>query len=1334
MKKLAPIVLSVVLLISSVVQEFFFVKEVSAESPKFHILEIVDSGASKLTLLDNRFQVTKLEMKEFVAERKDIDGLYDAIYIGEGVYHPGLPTLDPDPFSKDPSRINLLTNSNRQASHNTSNVMNDITKLKADEILNNYVYKGLPLVLHSSIQNQPSEPRKQSGKEAILRTTFFKPEIVSLPNVFVIDNVSRFPVDKMVVTKPKINTIVYSTTNGQAAKFNSEVQLKFNLLNGNPEDITANFYIDLDYNNQFTQEEALYSRPLSRLGNQTDGYTISYRLPKGYSGPRFWKVELVDKVGRKEIQTGSFHFQGEKVEIDVLQVLPDNSSGNLVNVLNLIPEKKSNVIETNEFKITIDTIKISDFIKPDSTNNKSFLRINDGRYNMIVFGFKDQYGDQNISTQSAKAVREFVETGQSLFLTHDTFRRDRSTSNNDLLLPSNNWLKNLFDLSGQDYEINAVNKSATLEEKLNDPGKFYLEQNFGRGGVATTTSTRKVNSGLMTEYPYKLNHSVSIASTHSQYFAINLENPNVIPWYNLTSSHRDNEDSWNHYYVYSYNNVTYSGAGHTTNNFTAEEQKLFVNTLYRAFLSANHQPDVAIIEPKIDQKVPSYQDVNITYQIEDLDLVDRYLNTKLYVNNQLVLENNNIPSGSILSHIYQHGLEQDGSIDVRIEVSDKKGAKRVRSQTIAVEGVKADFQLTRQISDSLIKVGSPYKIQYTVNPKELQLTEQQLDTRYIKPIALFDSEIDKKKIGNRVTLFESTDLVNADAISFRGAQSARELGDRVANGIRQDIGSDSITLSELKSKSYSIVNGKNVGPLVHGFDQIGEYETFYLPVIDTSNKITKMAVFTGLEYNGRNGTNAVITAKFMGFFNDFNNKIQLRFSEEFPKGISVGAIRGLNNISIKEKDGITIVEGDIPEIVLTVGLNGKYISQPVQFEITITPIQPGAFDLTSSKVIDKGDITKQYNFPNLRFMAKEGLQSVTVPEKILLFVGGDSHRVPITYDPFTVQEDGIIKEIRWQLLDPNVATLNQGILTGITEGNTKLLIQVEDVFGTVIPSRNEWLIVDIEVINPVINISSPDKVELYVGESASLQVGVQPESARSSLVWQVENDHIARMQENNKTVQGLQAGETNITVIGRNRLGEMVSKTIRVIVKQKVTNLTLNPNEIVLNLGESYNLDHVKVDIFPQDATNKNYQWIKDSNSIIEFIDNRFTAVNPGSSTIKIISDDRNAESSLNVRVKAPLQGIMFNPATIEVKKGSRVKLSSYLKKVPANTTSSIEVLGYKVDKESFASITDFDHLDAKRIGTVMVSVEVKAESSSYTAEMKVKIVDKNGKSDDDLY
>ena len=96
-----------------------------------------------------------------------------------------------------------------------------------------------------------------------------------------------------------------------------------------------------------------------------------------------------------------------------------------------------------------------------------------------------------------------------------------------------------------------------------------------------TTKVDKLNTGQVTQYPFRIDESISVAKTHAQYYQLDMELPRdaegnaqeedkVMVWYTLAAEDGTNNyfsdtasDAINNYYIYSKANVTYTGAGHS---------------------------------------------------------------------------------------------------------------------------------------------------------------------------------------------------------------------------------------------------------------------------------------------------------------------------------------------------------------------------------------------------------------------------------------------------------------------------------------------------------------------------------------------------------------------------------------------------------------------------------------------------------------------------------------------------------------------------------------------------------------------------------------------------
>ncbi|WP_179218784.1 DUF5057 domain-containing protein [Saccharibacillus sp. O23] len=697
---------SIVLALILVSVPFGVWKAMADTEPAYQIkiLEISDNGTFALqTALKTTTNVTvdTMRMKTFVAMRGELNGKYDAIYFGNGAYSPKLPSA----FTSGPSN-------EQRAAHDTAAVMNDITKLKAADVENYYILKGLPVIFNTAIANQTPNGN-----------------LFALYNKYA--SLSNRPSNALFVNDSQLNTVVTNIKNGTAlykqrprVEITSKPQdflnsaskiyttgdtLTFTFNANNVKDfstpVNAKLYASVDKVLPLSNENVVASSTLtSRAG------TLTYKLPQTFSGPVYWKLELTAN-GQSDYAEGAFRVRDKQTVIRVLQVMPSNDASSLLKAANMT----QSYLKTNDYDIQITPVLFSEFNTASTVN--SYANLN-GRYDMIIFGFVDNYNSQTASSltdAAAAGVNAFIKTGQAVMFTHDTMIGDKW----------NPWIKNFQATTGQ----------------------TGLYTNLGLGAPNPSTRTKVVNTGMLTQFPFDLSLPPSntngyvgqIALTHDQYYMLDLEDPTIVPWYNIVSENNDNasykrdsDDSYDHYYTYSKGNVTYSGTGHTNTNFPEWEQKLFVNTMFRAFIGSNHAPSVTVISPTAAETTkPSYlKELVFSYQVDDLDLNDLnvYSSVKFKVNGQYVdnmaIAEKSVPKGTVITEKFTNPLQlKDGKIQIEITARDKQGATAVKTIDLTIQKVSANL-LTERTLDTIpanyeFLTGSTVGMTYKVTPQSI---------------------------------------------------------------------------------------------------------------------------------------------------------------------------------------------------------------------------------------------------------------------------------------------------------------------------------------------------------------------------------------------------------------------------------------------------------------------------------------------------------------------------------------------------------------------------------------------------------------------------------------
>ncbi|MNO17576.1 Bacterial Ig-like domain (group 2) [compost metagenome] len=738
-RKRLLLVLSCLLAVAIAVTAWNMVYNIDAGQTDYpvRLLEITEDGTSQLTSLKaglSDFTVVTMSMKRFVALRDDLDGQYDAVYIGKGTYSPA--TLG-NLKDKDATA--------RSKAMDTSKIQNDITHLRAEDISNLFINKGLYVIFHNqTFINQ----EKAGASKGILYNSFNplrtltpqKSNVLFLNDGGLTDFFAGLKTDSsrlkqrpqlQITNSSQIGNYNPASENGKIYAPGDKLRFNFNVSNtANLEThpLTAKLYINLDKSIAMGEPQVVASAKVT----QANG-TLEYTLPKTYSGLLYWKLEISDPASAqqlKDFERGSIRYRNEQTVVRILQITPADTGTPPESSLKKAVNMKQSYLSNQDYSLDIDVMNMQQFNEYIDTTYKAAHQYGlNGVYDMLLFGFRDEYYSKAIlKSRSIEAVKDFINNShQSVMFTHDTVIN---------LYGDNTWVSNFKDITGQKEPV----------------------VNLGHNAVNPSTKVTPVNDGLLMQYPFFLSEQNAagaqtnilepkVALTHNQYFTLDLEDRNVVPWYNIiseaTKDLRPPDDSWNHYYTYSKGNVTYSGTGHLfgPNSSSGQaifpdwEQKLFVNTMYRAFMGANHAPKITVYTPDSGTVIPSYQDkITVSYSVADLDLKDRSLTTslKLKVNGQELTEpdfsiqNRRVSSEETVTQTFNNPLSEDGTIEIVITAQDDQGAAATPvTIPITIKRVDSSLSISRSQSATTIGKNKTVTIDYSIAPKTLQLSDVQ---------------------------------------------------------------------------------------------------------------------------------------------------------------------------------------------------------------------------------------------------------------------------------------------------------------------------------------------------------------------------------------------------------------------------------------------------------------------------------------------------------------------------------------------------------------------------------------------------------------------------------
>lgn len=644
--------------------------------------------------------IEHVSMPEFIGKIDQLNGKYDVIIIGRNKNNIATPYRDYSAITSGSEYTGGIKSSDGNNLLPTGNYAeNDITKRKAEEIkefiesgqlvyINNSIFTEKNKFQNSNLYKTFSYLHNDTSTEEVNNFVEFNyksntiNENISLENILAKylekdkssqkDIINKRPQIKVENTSGGDTETDYSndnTTNdyvGTAKKRNMKFSVSI------PDNVDDNFavklFLDINGDGVFTEDEC-YRKLTNVPAQQT--YNLSYNIGTQFIGWLGWKVEIENYSGVKSYTTGNVFFKkltlDDIKQVKVLQVSP--SSGLDLKNDTKFKTMLQNFNKKKDYNLNITKITADEF-NSDYGMTKGKLKLN-GFYDMVIIGFSDSYNSKDIKGDALDALQDFVKSGQSVMFTHDTMALRMESPGS----ASVNLTTRFRDFVGQSrfidkYRLDGEKTDAYQEydsdtetykdrviphsDLLDRDGNLLTTNNSivgyalnGRKNITHTTQVYKTNEGLINDFPYKLG-DISVALTHNQWYQLDLEDPDVVPWYNLkydgktksdyykaangsasevkSGSYLNQYDSRNNYYTYSKGNITYSGTGHSS-GYTDDEFKLFINTMIKAERGANHKPDVICNIPNEYDKdddstvnlVPEKSDYSFTVDANDLD-------------------------------------------------------------------------------------------------------------------------------------------------------------------------------------------------------------------------------------------------------------------------------------------------------------------------------------------------------------------------------------------------------------------------------------------------------------------------------------------------------------------------------------------------------------------------------------------------------------------------------------------------------------------------------------------------------------------------------------------
>ena len=151
------------------------------------------------------------------------------------------------------------------------------------------------------------------------------------------------------------------------------------------------------------------------------------------------------------------------------------------------------------------------------------------------------------------------------------------------------------------------------------------------------------------------------------------------------------------------------------------------------------------------------------------------------------------------------------------------------------------------------------------------------------------------------------------------------------------------------------------------------------------------------------------------------------------------------------------------------------------------------------------------------------------------------------------------------------------------------------------------------------------------GDVVTLTATVNPSNASNKNVYWASSDQAVATVDANGKVTAIKAGKTTITVTTEDG-GKTASCSVTVNERiYPVISVTLDKTSVELKKGETVILTAA---VAPKNATNKNVIWSSSDSSTAKVENGVVTAVESGTATITVTTEDGNLKASCVVTVK----------------------------------------------------------------------------------------------------
>ncbi|MBR7005428.1 MAG: Ig domain-containing protein, partial [Candidatus Methanomethylophilaceae archaeon] len=309
--------------------------------------------------------------------------------------------------------------------------------------------------------------------------------------------------------------------------------------------------------------------------------------------------------------------------------------------------------------------------------------------------------------------------------------------------------------------------------------------------------------------------------------------------------------------------------------------------------------------------------------------------------------------------------------------------------------------------------------------------------------------------------------------------------------------------------------------------------------------------------------------------------------------------------------------------------------------------------------------------------------------------------------------DATNKAVIWSTSDASIATVNNGVVTGVAPGTATITVTTVDGGFT---ATCDVTVVYVSVTGVTLD---KDAMTVNVGSTGTLVATVLPANATDkTVIWSSSDSRIATVS--NGVVTGVAPGTATITVLTADGGFTAECKVTVVSPVIHVTGVTLSETSKTIVLAEEFTL---VATVLPANATDKTVYWLSKDSSVATVSNGVVRGVGLGTTEISVTTADGAYTATCEVTVVAapiPVTGVTVGPTSTSVYVGETVTLIASV--IPADATN--QNVSWSSSDATIASVDKNGVVTGIAIGTATITVTT--EDGGYTADCVVSVVKKD--------